>query len=82
MARLRRRATVTADSSESGQLDLVRKPSFLDVRLERLGSSDLQTVVTVHPCDSIPAGLRETEIVLKDTKGALVRLPVYRACDP
>ncbi|MHB1557828.1 MAG: hypothetical protein ACYC61_10130 [Isosphaeraceae bacterium] len=82
LTRLERISIISADSKDDGRLEVVRKPAFLDVKLEKANGSDLQTRLLASFSAPPPPGLKEAEILLRNASGTEVRVPVYLGYDP
>ena len=76
----KRSSIVRSDSKEGRRLEVVRKPFFLDVKLDSTQGSSLATL-TARLSASPPTGLRDSDILLKSANGDEVVIPVYITCD-
>ncbi len=82
LKRIKRKTIIYSDTKDGGRLEVLRRPLYLDINLARAQSPTLETTMTARVLSSPPTGSREDEIVLRNSRGTEITIPVYISYDP
>jgi hypothetical protein len=82
LKRLQRKTTVSSDTDGDAQLEIVEKPPYLDVHLTKRTDSPRETTLAARVLSPPPTGQQKAEVVVRNSGGAQIKIPIYIAYEP